>query len=161
MQIKNLIDEDFIQYKKPSMFIGFPKCSFKCGAELCQNSALALAPTVDISPSEICRRYINNPITEAFVFGGLDPFDTPQECYELVHVIRHENNIDDDIVIYTGYTEQEIQQFNNPFIQSILAQKNIIIKYGRYIPNHKPHYDEILGIQLASDNQYGVKYNET
>jgi len=48
MKIVNLIDEDFCQYKKPSMFIGFPTCSFKCdkecGRPICQNSALAAAP---------------------------------------------------------------------------------------------------------------------
>jgi len=33
MKIVNLIDEDFCQYKKPSMFIGMPKCSFKCDKE--------------------------------------------------------------------------------------------------------------------------------
>ena len=32
--------------------------------------------------------------------------------------------------------------------------KNIIIKFGRYVPNQKEHYDEILGINLASSNQY-------
>ena len=30
MIIKGLIDEDFINYKKPSMVIEFPYCNFKC-----------------------------------------------------------------------------------------------------------------------------------
>ena len=34
---------------------------------------------------------------------------------------------------------------------------NIIIKFGRYIPNKQSHYDNILGVNLASDNQYAVK----
>ena len=34
---------------------------------------------------------------------------------------------------------------------------NIIIKFGRFIPNQKPHYDPVLGVELASDNQYGEK----
>ena len=32
--------------------------------------------------------------------------------------------------------------------------KNIIIKFGRYIPNRPKKYDNILGIDLVSDNQY-------
>ena len=32
--------------------------------------------------------------------------------------------------------------------------ENIIIKFGRYIPNQEKHYDDVLGIELASDNQY-------
>ena len=32
--------------------------------------------------------------------------------------------------------------------------ENIIIKFGRFIPNQGKHFDEILGIWLSSDNQY-------
>ena len=35
--------------------------------------------------------------------------------------------------------------------------KNIIIKFGRYIPNRNNKYDEILGVTLASDNQFAEK----
>ena len=35
--------------------------------------------------------------------------------------------------------------------------KNIIIKFGRYIPNQQAHYDDILGVNLASNNQYAIK----
>ena len=31
---------------------------------------------------------------------------------------------------------------------------NIIIKYGRFLLNKPPRYDEVLGITLASDNQF-------
>ena len=31
---------------------------------------------------------------------------------------------------------------------------NIIIKYGRYIMGEELHYDEVLGVNLASSNQY-------
>ena len=34
---------------------------------------------------------------------------------------------------------------------------NVIIKFGRYVPNKESHYDEILGINLVSDNQYAEK----
>ena len=160
MKIKNLIDEDFIQYKKPSMFIGFPKCTFKCGAEFCQNSALAQAPEIDISFDDIVQRYLNNPITESIVLGGLDPFDTMVECLTLVAYFRVHYGINDDIIIYTGYTEDELR--NNKGYQVIITSfNNIIIKYGRYVPDEEPHFDEVLGVKLASSNQYAVKYNET
>ena len=45
MKIKGIIAEDFVNYKKPSMFIGFPTCTWKCekecGIEMCQNKGLA------------------------------------------------------------------------------------------------------------------------
>ena len=31
------------------------------------------------------------------------------------------------------------------------------LKFGRFKPNHTPHYDEVLGIKLCSDNQRGVQ----
>ena len=52
MKIKGIIDEDFINYKKPSMVIMCPSCTFKCdkenGAQVCQNSTLAAAPNIEV-----------------------------------------------------------------------------------------------------------------
>jgi hypothetical protein len=55
-------------------------------------------------------------------------------------------------VIYTGYTEKEVK--NSLIYGYLLQYKNIIIKYGRYLQGHKKHYDETLGVELASNNQY-------
>lgn len=79
MKLKFLNDVDYINYKKPSMFIGFPKCSFKCGRAICQNAALANEPDIEVSVDEIIDRYLNNPLTEALVIGGLEPFDNWEE----------------------------------------------------------------------------------
>ena len=167
MKIKGITDEDFVNYKKPSMFIAFPCCSFKCGRADCQNSELALAPDIEISKEKICERYIANPITEAFVFGGLDPVDTFMEMISLIDCIRNKYGIMDDIVIYTGYTEAEMQKglfSKDPEVGAhnfkcmIHTYPNIIIKYGRYIPNEGKHFDKELGIELVSNNQYAVRY---
>ena len=67
---------------------------------------------------------------------------------------------DDDIVIYTGYEEDnDIVQKCLKIIWKYIDVKNIIVKYGRFIPDQKPHYDEVLGVNLASDNQYAKRYN--
>lgn len=162
MIIKGLTDEDFVNYLKPSMFIITSACSFKCdkenGCQLCQNSHLAHAPTIDIDTDKLIQRYIDNPITKAITVGGLEPFDTFDELLDLVHRARCHYNIKDDIVIYTGYTEEEIT--NHPIWSRLLMQySNIVIKYGRFRPNQEPHYDEVLGVKLASDNQYAKRYN--
>lgn len=153
MKIKNLIDEDFVNYKKPSMFIGTSKCnSFKCdkecGKPVCQNSELAKAPTIDIDDEEIIQRYITNPITEAIVFGGLESFDTFEELYNFIKIFREKS--DDDIIIYTGYYPDEISLYLN----KLKIFKNIIIKFGRFIPDRPHKYNELLGIELASNNQF-------
>ena len=59
----------------------------------------------------------------------------------------------DDIVIYTGYTEKEL----NGYLNKLKNIPNLILKFGRFIPNNIAHYDEILGVELASDNQYAIK----
>ena len=59
----------------------------------------------------------------------------------------------DEIIIYTGYTPEELYEELNQFVEF----ENIIIKFGRFIPNQKTHKDKILGVDLASDNQYAVK----
>jgi hypothetical protein len=35
---------------------------------------------------------------------------------------------------------------------------NIIVKFGRYRPNQEPHFDKVLGVELASDNQYAKEF---
>ena len=156
--VKNIKDEDFLQYKEPSMFVGFSRCNFKCGPTLCQNSELARAPDIEITAEEICDRYGRNPITKAIVLGGLDPFDTPTQCLELCNKFR--KRFSDTIVIYTGYTEKEIEEDegNLKWLHTnLISLHNVIIKYGRYVPGQIAHYDGLLGVNLANDEQY-AKY---
>lgn len=157
MNIKFLVEEDFVNYKKPSMFIGFPTCTWKCEKDckmkgLCQNGSLATSPTFKISKEDIVRRYIDNPISKAVVFGGLEPFDSWEDLANLVAEFRRYTT--DDIVIYTGYYETEISDDIEYLRQNY---DNIIVKFGRFIPNKEKVYDEILGVNLASDNQYGER----
>lgn len=157
MIVKAIIDEDFSNYKKPSMLIGCARCSFKCdkecGKQVCQNSALATAPDVEISIDEIIKRYEDNNLTQAIVFGGLEPLDSWDELCEFIIEFRTFYQRDDKIVIYTGYNKDEVEDK----IETLWHFGNIIIKFGRYIPNQQPHYDEILGVNLASDNQYAER----
>ena len=157
MELKGIIMEDFINYKKPSMFILFPSCSFKCekecGEHCCQNSALAQTPNIDVGVKAIVNKYINNPITSAIVIGGLEPFDSEQDLLTLITYLR--DSTQDDIIIYTGFTKEELKDIET--YKSLLRFKNIIIKFGRYIPHQQPHYDSVLGVMLASDNQYAER----
>ena len=166
MKVKGIEETDFVNYKKASMYIAFPTCTWKCGRAECQNSPLALTEDIEISKEEICERYLQNPITEAFVFAGLEPFDSFMDLISLVDCIRNKYQINDDIVIYTGYTEGELRSgefgrdkevlYTN-FNYLISNYKNIIIKFGRYIPNEGTHFDKVLGVNLASNNQYAIK----
>ncbi len=151
MKIKGLISEDLVNYKKPSMTIIFPYCTFKCGEGYCQNSELAKAPIIEMNINNLVDRYINNPITEAVVMQGLEPFDSWNDLKSFIHELREYCN--DDIVIYTGYDKNEIIEK----INELSKYTNIIVKFGRYIPNQEKHFDNLLGVYLASNNQYAEK----
>lgn len=153
MKIKGLITEDFMQYKKPSLFVITSFCDYKCERDcgisgICQNSPLAKAEILDIPNSAIIRAYTENEITKAITFGGLEPLDQFKELIFLISEIR--KYTDDTIIIYTGYYPEEIHDE-----LAVLKQfRNIIVKFGRFIPNSKNRFDEVLGVILASENQW-------
>ena len=155
MRVKAIVAEDFINYKLPSMFISSCFCDYKCCTELgidmgvCQNAPLAQIESKDINDQIIFEQFVNNPITKAVVIGGLEPMIQINEIVDLIKLFRNQGE-NCPFIIYTGYYPNEIPK---P-LERLKQYKNIIIKFGRYIPNQKPHYDEILGVSLASLNQY-------
>ena len=159
MRIKGLIDEDFVNYSKPSLYIAFPSCTFKCerdcGKKMCQNSALAQAPDIFITTQKLCVRYISNKITKAIVCGGLEPMDSFEELHSFICTLRFQYKCNDDVIIYTGYTKEECEK--NNWICKLSQLGNIVIKFGRFVPDQQPHYDEILGVKLMSNNQYAER----
>lgn len=151
--LKGIIDEDFVNYRVPSMTLMFPYCSFKCGVDLCQNSSLESSEAIEIDVDKLCERYIHNPISEAVVCQGLEPFDSFRDLITFVSRLRIMYNNDDDVVIYTGYNKDEIADQ----INKLSAYRNIIVKYGRYMPDEASHFDDILGVKLASSNQFAER----
>lgn len=165
MKLVNLIEEDFTNYRKPGMFLGFPYCSGKCNPKddlpVCQNQHLHCAKLIDISIDEIIDRYRKNRVVKCLIFGGMEPFDSLYDLNELIAQFRSKHDLSyswDPIVIYTGYYPFEIED-QLAAITSVNNNMPLIVKFGRYIPGHKPHYDPVLGVKLASDNQYALQYS--
>jgi len=157
IRLKNIMDENFQDYKKTSMMLATCQCDWKCAKEggfdvsICQNSELAKQKNIEVSIDSIVDRYLNNPITQAIVIGGLEPMLQFDEVLELINVFRQK--CEDDIVIYTGYYPDEIIDK----LCKLVEYKNIIVKFGRYKENSGKVFDGVLGIWLSSSNQYGVK----
>jgi len=154
MKLKGIIDYDCTNYKEPCLTLEFPYCDFKCDklnkCQVCQNRPLARAETYEIPGEKIWKMYEENPLTKAFCFQGLEPFDSFMDLAEIIHFIREVKKCNDPIVIYTGYDKGE-----DIIVEGMLRKyKNIIVKWGRFILNQTPHYDKILGVNLASNNQY-------
>lgn len=172
MKIKGVIDEDFVNYSKPSMYIAFPSCTFKCDklnkCQICQNSSLVHEPDIEVVKEELIVRYLSNPLTEAIILSGLEPFDSISDLMSFIACVRNDFHCNDDIVIYTGYTEDELStgHFDSgpteilvDFYKFICSFPNIIIKFGRFMMNDEPHMDSVLGVKLASRNQYAKRFN--
>lgn len=159
MRVKTIKTEWFQDYKKPSMFIGTISCGGKCCIEnglplsVCQNDGWRGSAPINIQDNLIAEMYLKDHITQAIIFGGLEPMEQFDELMELIKVLRADFNCHDDIVIYTGYNRDEIEK------QVAQLQKfdNIIVKFGRYIPKRTSRFDEVLGVTLASDNQYAER----
>jgi len=158
IKLKGIVMEDFTNYKVPSLFMITTTCNWKCCMEggfdvkICQNSELATAEIKEYKLESIYNAYITNPITKSVVIGGLEPFMQFDEIFNLIQYFRN-NKCEDEFIIYTGYYENELECQINKLKQF----KNIIIKFGRYVPNNTPHFDDVLGINLISDNQYAMK----
>ena len=154
MKLKGIIDYDTINYKEPTLTLLFNYCDFKCdklnGCAVCQNGPLAREADIDISGEMIWKMYSENPLTKAFCFQGLEPFDSFMDMADLIQFIRNVKHCNDPIIIYTGYNKGE-----DTVVELFLSHyHNIIIKWGRFIVGQEPHHDEVLGVNLASDNQY-------
>lgn len=160
MLVKTVKTERYQDYKYPCMFIACHSCSFKCDKEckmkVCQNSDLAKSPDIEVSADYLIDQYINNPITKAIVFGGLEPFDDIYNVMVVISKLRAAG-VNDDVVIYTGYTKAEVTNEYRHTYNKLSSYGNIIIKYGRFIPNKSKHFDDVLGVFLSSDNQYAER----
>ena len=156
MRIRALIEENFQDYKKCSMLIGTAYCDWKCckecGEDLCQNIPLAQSPIIEMSNEIIAEKYLKNELSSTIIFGGLEPMDQFDEVVACIATLRRHTN--DDIVIYTGYDKDEIIGKVRYLADTF---ENIIIKYGRFVPHDTSRYDEVLGITLASQNQYAER----
>ena len=157
MRLKNVIDEDFVQYQKPCMFISTCFCDWKCCKELgmdicmCQNSPAYDSKIVNKHNDALVKRYMKNPISQSIVFGGFEPMLQFDELVELIRRFREETS--DDIVIFTGYYENEIKDK----IDVLKHFRNIVVKFGRYVPGQEPHLDPVLGVKLANKEQYATR----
>lgn len=157
MLIKGYVEEDFNQYKLPTMTIATARCSMKCdelnGCQVCQNLPLVKTADKQIDNQELIKKYLSNPITKAVCLSGLDPIDTFAEITTFIRDFRKVSL--DEIIIYTGYTMDELETMG--CIEKLKQFSNIIVKVGRYVMNCEPHEDPLLGVMLASPNQYAVR----
>ena len=118
---------------------------------VCQNESWSHNKTINYSDKEIIKRYLHNPLISNICIAGLEPFEQTEEVLQLIKEFRKYTA--DTIIIYTGFIKEEVKKETTELCQ----YSNIIIKFGRYILNAEQRFDSILGITLASNNQYAEK----
>ena len=156
MILKGIIDESFGDYKLCSMLLITNSCEWKC--EGCQNVHLSTLPSIEYQDDEIFCRFLTNPLSEAIVFGGLEPLDQADEIVKFIRKAKDEYHLGIPLIFYTGYTEEELSSFKFNSFRDICKEYRgrVIIKCGRYIQNCPPKYDENLGVTLISNNQFSI-----
>ena len=158
MIVKLVKQDDFVQYKKPCVVVCFPNCTWKCCTEagiptsVCQNQEMCGLKDIDITPEDVYNLYKESLFAESICCSGLEPMLQFDDVLSLLKYFR-EHDCDADFVVYTGYYRNEIEDK----VQELAKYKNVIVKFGRYVPNQEKHYDEVLGVWLASDNQYAER----
>lgn len=171
MKIKGIKPDDYTNYRDPegwsSLFVGMGTCDWKCcisagvPIETCQNSELAKAPIVELDARDLLRRYAWE--SGSVVVGGLEPFNDMGSLKELatayknfVSYLNNETELD-KFVIYTGYNPDEVISRVEEIYNIVKDKLTLIVKFGRFVPGQKPHLDDVLGVELASDNQFAKK----
>ena len=96
MLVKGVLFCDLVNYKKPSMVIEFPTCSFKCdkecGRQICQNAGMVLEPPIPVLAKDLVKQYMEDDMCQAIVCQGLEPFDSWSDLFFLVQLFRKETN---------------------------------------------------------------------
>ena len=158
IDIFGINDTDFVNYKEPTFNIAAGiSCTFKCcpqNPELCINHSLNPSTVINHSILKLIERYDAQDISKTITFQGLESLDNIKQILWFIYAFR--KNHKDTIIVWTGYTKEECEDFIY-LIKDKMHFPNIIMKFGRYIPDQQPHYDPVLGVNLASDNQYAEK----
>ena len=95
-------------------------CQKDCGKKICQNSQLATSDSIEVTTLSIVKRYLKNPITQAVVFGGLEPFDSWVELVGLIQLFRHKSN--DDIDLERTHLNYHLVEPDGKYRQKVLAR---------------------------------------
>ena len=159
IQCFDVIQEDFVNNKDCTFTIeSGVSCTFKCDKEcntqVCQNFALTKESIITTSIDTLINKYMSQSLAKSITFQGLEPLDNLKQLLWFIYYFR--KVCKDPIYIWTGYTKDECKDLIF-LINNKMHWENIIIKFGRFIPNHQPHYDDILGVMLSSDNQYAER----
>ncbi len=102
---------------------------------------------------EIFEEFKINPLLKGITFSGGEPFLQPKPLLELSKLCH---SINKDVLIYSGYTYEELKEMENEDVTALLEEGDILID-GRY-------EDELKNLELlfkGSENQRIIDLKES
>ena len=130
-------------------------CPFNCPG--CFNQHLKDMPTLYSTAEGIIAEIKKNPFNEGIILGGLEWSTYPVELYNLVRTASR-NGL--KVMIYTGMTEKEFDQKVGVVLLGAFINDDFYIKFGEYAVEQEPIDKVEFGVNLASSNQYIVKFKK-
>ena len=95
--------------------------------------------------AEICAEFCGDPILKGITFSGGEPFCQPAPLAELAGQVHARGK---DVVVFTGYTYEQLAAMDSPSVQALLAETDLLID--------GPFMEERKNLELAfrgSENQ--------
>ena len=103
-------------------------CCFSCPGCILENNNLR--NRVEMSADEMSRVILNADNIEGITISGGEPFLQAAELSEMLIKVKKERDI--GVIIYTGFTLDELMEKETPAISALLGMTDILID-GRYI----------------------------
>lgn len=127
LRISGTIDESIVDGRGIRYVIFTQGCPHNCpGCHNPQTHEFNAGKVVTVST--LFEEIVENPLLKGVTFSGGEPFCQPEPLAELAKRI-HERNL--DITTYTGYTLEQLQAKNDPHMNALLEQTDVLID-GRF-----------------------------
>lgn len=103
-------------------------CSIRCPG--CCNPEMFVADRGGrvVSPADLAAEILAVPGIEGISVLGGEPFEQPGPLAEVCRIVRAAGR---SIMIYTGYTLDELKEKNSPDVEALLATADLLVD-GRY-----------------------------
>lgn len=154
INIAGIVDDSIVDGPGIRLTVFFQGCLHKC--KNCHNpETWPMEGGYKISIDEIIKKLKNNPLLQGITLSGGDPLYQIDGCLSLAKRIKNELPYL-DIILYTGFTFEEILDMKNKNIKELLSFLDVIID--------GPYVDELRDLTLkfrGSSNQRIVNVQES
>ena len=78
----------------------------------------------EVSVAELAAELSGNPLTDGLTLSGGEPFCQPEPLTELAKLVHGAGK---DVTIFTGYTYEQLLEKQDPAVDALLAQCDLLI----------------------------------